>query len=143
MYKLTAFAGTTIFATDKACKCMICEHISGEHQHLTFVHGSAQDFTVHIRNIKNMVQTELSIMNNRGTTLKWQKYSFPYVCQLCWYGIVQNYQDYIWDGVNLLVFNQTRQEFVVPSGDEYFPVGTSRIKFKLDETTKKWVAMPR
>lgn len=143
MHKLSAFGGTTIFSTDKPCKCMICELPSDYHAHLTYVHGNSEQFAVHVQSIKNMIVHDMRAVHNRGTMLKWKKHSFPYVCQLCWYGIISNYVDYIWDGKNLLVFDANRGEYIAATGNEYFPTAASRIKFKLDETTKKWTAMPR
>jgi len=66
-----------------------------------------------------------------------------HICELCWIAMCANGNDYIWDGVNLLVFNQNDGEYHERRGNQYKPTSTSRIVFERCATSNKWVAMPK
>jgi len=76
-------------------------------------------------------------------TVKCGIHPVPAICELCWTGLCQSGEEYIWDGVNLLVYDQTSQEYHERKGIYYKPTGTSRIVFIKDEITKNWVTYPR
>jgi hypothetical protein len=63
-------------------------------------------------------------------------------CDLCLYGLMYNAMEYMWNGVNLLVFDESDGEYHEFHGTTYIPNNVWMIQFEFDETTHKWVAMP-
>lgn len=59
-------------------------------------------------------------------------------CELCMIGIYAQLHEYIWDGVNLVVFDENDGEYHEPDGNEYIPSTHGQIKFMYDERTMKW-----
>ncbi len=64
-------------------------------------------------------------------------------CELCWYGVVNSGTGYMWDGVNLVVWNRKEDEFTEPSGNVWKPDYPVGIQFEKDERSKTWQVMPR
>jgi hypothetical protein len=67
----------------------------------------------------------------------------PVVCELDWLAMIGNGVYYMWNGVDLLVHDWNKQEFVEPVGSEYEPPTPSSIKFKYDERRQEWTVQVR
>lgn len=65
------------------------------------------------------------------------------ICELDWYGMVYSGEEYVWDGVNLLVYNESEEEYVEPTKSVWKPSSPVYIQFEKDEVSKKWQVMPR
>ena len=64
-------------------------------------------------------------------------------CELCWTGLIYNWQDYVWDGESLLVWDSSKEEWIEYRGTKYRPVVGGQIQFEYDERSKTWQVMPR
>jgi hypothetical protein len=71
------------------------------------------------------------------------EFTIPFVCELCWIGMVGSGDEYIWDGVNLLVFDKSDGEYHQRRGILYRPPHNVKIQFEYDKSSGKWQAMPR
>lgn len=59
-------------------------------------------------------------------------------CELCMIGMYAQLDEYIWDGVNLVVFNKSDGEYHEPDGNEWIPSTNGQIKFMYNERGAKW-----
>lgn len=65
------------------------------------------------------------------------------ICELCWYGTINSGWDYIWNGIELMVYDRSEDEWFEYHGSRYKPSKGSMIVFEWCEASKKWLAMPR
>lgn len=57
-------------------------------------------------------------------------------CELCWIAMINNGMEYIWDGVNLLVYDESEQEFVETHKRRWKPTKRIGITFEQCESGK-------
>ena len=105
-------------------KCIVCDNTMLEHVPI--------QLNMHTL-IQNMHETVLNTLNEDEM----------HCCELCGIAMCANGNDYIWDGVNLLVFDKKDGEYHERMGNRYKPTSTCRIVFEKDETINKWVVMPK
>lgn len=65
------------------------------------------------------------------------------VCELCWYGLMYNGVEYMWNGQDLMVFDEKEGEYVEPHKSVWKPSNPVAIQFEWCEISKMWVTMPR
>lgn len=64
-------------------------------------------------------------------------------CELCWYGVIHSGWDYVWNGVDLMVYDEKEGEWFEFSGTVYKPARTGAIQFEYSKASQTWMAMPR
>lgn len=86
----------------------------------------------------NMVEPYTIPSNVMETMHNDIKHGEPVCCELCMIGIYAQLDEYIWNGVELIVFNQKEEEYIKPVGNVWIPSKNGQIKFMYDERTLKW-----
>lgn len=64
----------------------------------------------------------------------------PIYCELCLIGLMGNGLEYVWNGVELLVFNGNDGEYHEPTTKTYNPIANNQISFKYIKRRGKWMA---
>jgi hypothetical protein len=53
-------------------------------------------------------------------------------------GIYAQLDEYVWDGVNLMIYDGKEGKYIKPSGIEWIPSTNGQIKFMYNERGAKW-----
>lgn len=104
----------------KAVKCTICGHLTVNPAR---AHAQIVDIMQKYVNEELLVQSGVDPCD-------WE------CCELCWYGMIYNWHEYVWDGVNLMVFNRKEGEFIEYHGNVWKPIAPGNIQFEKDENGK-------
>lgn len=123
--------------------CIVCGAYSTEHMHFQLEPATAHRY---VRKVVDLIKNQLEVDERRLEQPEFmlfkQNVFVPYICQLDWYAIMANGNEYAWDGVNLLVFSPNDGEYHEWQLNEYHPSIPSQIMFKRDERSGKWCTMP-
>jgi hypothetical protein len=60
-------------------------------------------------------------------------------CELCMIGIYAQLDEYIWNGVDLIVYDEKEGEYTKPVGNVWKPSKPGSIQFVYDERRMKWM----
>jgi len=81
---------------------------------------------------------------------KWQEYGEymtkqgePIYCELCMHGLMGNGLEYIWNGENLLVFDENDEEYHEPPSNVYNPITNHQVQFKFIQNDGRWLAITK
>lgn len=131
-------------------KCVVCGNMGLNVGHMWQNPVREDDANMIAQNIwvllESEMETTIPITNctiEDGTAVMCGKHIVPYVCELCWYGMLYEQGEYIWNGQHLLVYDETWEEYIEWRGTIYKPVKNSIIQFEWDANTHRWVAMPK
>lgn len=122
-------------------KCVICGHES--HDWMKNRLHSIEDAWNVINFINNEMEPIVQWETNVEYTTIIANRPIPYVCELDWIAMCGNSDEYIWDGVNLLVFNYNDHEYHEWKQIIFIPSKVSKIYFKYNKRSKRWMTMPR
>lgn len=72
-----------------------------------------------------------------------QKSGEPIYCELCLTGLMGNGGKYMWNGEELMVFDENDEEYHEPTKNTYVPHKNSQIWFVFNNNTHRWDVMPQ
>lgn len=118
-------------------KCVICDRITAKPVGLMW-------------KVVKSIMYQMEVVDNWHEKAEYVtfdgKTANPTVCELCWIGMLNTNEEYIWDGTKLLVFSKMDGEYHELHGkgvNVYKPTTTGQIQFEYNKRRGKWVAMPR
>lgn len=101
-------------------KCSICGHESAR------MMGNSPELIVLVM---NTIDQDV-LYENQPDPCEWD------CCELCWYATVNNGMGFMWNGVNLMVWDREEEEFIEPDVKVWRPASPVWIQFEKDENGK-------
>lgn len=122
-------------------KCIMCDMESVVWQH-NMPNTIEQAWNI-ICMVENTMEPVVDWSKHDEYTINMANRPIPMICELCWYAIMGNSDEYIWNGQYLLVFDYNDGEFHEWKQTIFKPSNIKQIYFKWDERSKRWMTMPR
>jgi hypothetical protein len=123
--------------SDAMPKCIVCQQNSPIVQHLW------RNTPESVVKVADQVDPIRKWLIDDGHSLICQDAYIPMICELCWYGLIGSGGEYVWNGLELMVWDTSEQEYIEPSGHVYKPYSVMAIQFERCGYRHEWVAMPR
>jgi hypothetical protein len=106
-----------------------------------------QKFSEHSVKVLNPVTIAMNLVANPYNWVESEEYCTesgdPAFCELCVIGLMGSGWRYMWNGTDLMVYDEKEEEFIERRGDRYRPAYPTQIQFEKDKESGKWIAVAR